>query len=216
LRIAERRGPMMDVARLLFACILRISPGRRNARPGWLRENRFHLACLLGLSIGLGACTTDADKELAFPDPVEPQQPEVAEAAVPPAPAYVSTHTPAKMQAHPRKEDRKTRRTGKPSDKTASPPEKLAAVEPHSLIGQGPSGVAKLLGVPSSASQRDVSLIWTYASNNCAFQVYFYPDIKTSLWHALQYTSVDKNGGALDTSQLCIQRILAERGNGAD
>ena len=206
---------MTDVARLLFIFVLRILPGDCGAQKQSRRANRFRFAWLMGLSVLLSACASDDDKELAFPDPPAPQ-PEVAEAAVSPTTTYVPSHLPAKPQLHARKEDRKTHRAGKPYEKTTNPPERLAAIEPHNLIGQGPSGVAKLLGVPSSASQRDVSLIWTYSSENCAFQVYFYPDIKTSLWHAMQYTSVDKNGGALDPSQLCIQRILAERGNGAD
>lgn len=215
MRIAERRGPMTDVTRLFFAFIPRTWPEKRDPRYRSRRINQLRFACLMSLGIGLSACASDADKELAFPDPPAPQ-PEVAEAAVSPTPAYAPSHASAKVQIHARKEDHRTRKSGKPPERPANPPERLAAIEPHNLIGQGPSGVAKLLGVPSSASQRDVSLIWTYSSENCAFQVYFYPDIKTSLWHAMQYTSVDKNGGTLDPSQLCIQRILAERGNGAD
>ena len=206
---------MTDVVRLFFAFFPRTWPEECGPRHQTRHVNRLRLACLMGLSVALSACASDADKELAFPDPPEPQ-PEVAEAAVSPAPAYVSSHAQARTQTHARKEDHKAHKSGKPSERPANPPEKLAAIEPHNLIGQGPSGVAKLLGVPSSASQRDVSLIWTYSSENCAFQVYFYPDIKTSLWHAMQYTSVDKNGSALDPSQLCIQRILTERSNGAD
>jgi len=215
LRIAERRGPMTHVIRLFSAFVPRIWPEKQDPRYRSRRTNRLRFTCLMSLNIGLSACASDADRELAFPDPPEPQ-PEVAEAAVPPTPIYAPSHASARAQTHARKEDRRTRKSSKPSEKPAPPTERLAAIEPHNLIGQGPSGVAKLLGVPSSASQRDVSLIWTYSSENCAFQVYFYPDIKTSLWHAMQYTSVDKNGGTLDPSQLCIQRILAERGNGAD
>lgn len=169
------------------------------------------------VAIGLSACASDADQQLALVDDDPQPPPAVAESAVPPASDTAPAHPAIKTQARARKEEHRVHKMAKASDKQpASPPEKLASIEPQELIGQGPSGVAKLLGVPSSASQRDVSLIWTYSSTDCAFQVYFYPDIKTSLWHALQYTSVDKNGGAVDPSQLCIQRILAERGNGAD
>jgi hypothetical protein len=203
---------MTDVARrrsVLF------SGGRLGtSAPGYGFLRAIRLAGLVGLlGIGLSACASDADKELALADPPSPP-PAVAESPVPLTP----TSAPSRLstKAHVRKEERKARKVAKAPEKPVNPPERLAAIEPRDLIGQGPSGVAKLLGVPSSASKRDVSLIWTYSSTDCAFQVYFYPDIKTSLWHALQYTSVDKNGGTLDPSQLCIQRILAEKGNGAD
>jgi hypothetical protein len=87
----------------------------------------------------------------------------------------------------------------------------LAAIEPRALIGKEPSAVEKLLGSPADVSQKDVSLIWTYGSPDCAFQVYFYPDIKTSMFHALQYAATTHDGGKVDLTQGCIQRLLIAR-----
>jgi hypothetical protein len=89
--------------------------------------------------------------------------------------------------------------------------ENIAAVEPSALIGKEPSAVRKLLGSPADISEKDVSLIWTYGSPQCAFQVYFYPDIKTSMFHALQYAATTHDGGKIDLSQGCVQRLLVMR-----
>jgi hypothetical protein len=89
--------------------------------------------------------------------------------------------------------------------------ENIAAIEPSDLIGKEPSGVRKLLGSPADISERDVSLVWTYGSPECAFQVYFYPDIKTSMFHALQYAATKQDGGKLDLSKGCVQRLLVVR-----
>ena len=87
----------------------------------------------------------------------------------------------------------------------------LAAIEPSALLGKEPSAVQRLLGSPADISKRDVSLIWTYGSADCAFQVYFYPDIKTSMFHALQYAATRQDGEKIDLSQGCIQRLLIAR-----
>lgn len=87
----------------------------------------------------------------------------------------------------------------------------LAAIEPSALLGKEPSAVQKLLGSPADISKRDVSLVWTYGSSDCALQVYFYPDIKTSMFHALQYAATRQDGGKIDLSQGCIQRLLIAR-----
>jgi hypothetical protein len=162
------------------------------------------------IASSLGGCTTASDAVTATAD--LPTSSLVASAS--PAPlseVSAAAHQTTKPSSPKyRRVERKSHRA------TSAPTLRLASVDPGDLIGKGPGGVAKLLGVPISASQRDVSLIWTYGSTDCAFQVYFYPDIKTSLWHALQYASVDKNGGALNPSQLCIQRILTERSNGTN
>ena len=87
----------------------------------------------------------------------------------------------------------------------------VAAIEPSALLGKEPSDVKKLLGDPADVSKRDVSLVWTYGSADCAFQVYFYPDLKTSMFHALQYSATTHAGEKIDLSQGCIKRLLVAR-----
>ena len=85
------------------------------------------------------------------------------------------------------------------------------AIEPSMLIGKEPSAVEKLLGGPADITQKDVSLIWTSGSPDCAFQVFFYPDIKTSMFHALQYAATGRDREKIDLAQGCIQRLLIVR-----
>jgi hypothetical protein len=186
-------------------------PNRR--RQFWLgRALKVSGTCSL-LVICLAGCSTDRPVETATADPPYSSLTADSGAASSGEPAPVLPAMPKSQPPKSKRAEHKNHKTAPPTD---IPPERLAAVEPSELIGKGPGGVAKLLGTPTSASQRDVSLIWTYASADCAFQVYFYPDIKTSLWHALQYASVDKNGGSLNPSHLCIQHILIARNNGTN
>lgn len=89
-------------------------------------------------------------------------------------------------------------------------PERVALVDPKSLIGLAPGAVEKLLGSPSNVSKSDPSLVWTYAGQGCSFQVYFYPDIKTASFHALKYSS----SAGEQADNICIRNILMVRSNG--
>jgi hypothetical protein len=93
-------------------------------------------------------------------------------------------------------------------------PEKLASIDPNSLIGLAPGAIQTLLGPPSTIHKGDPALVWSYDTPSCSFRVIFYPNLKTASFHALKYMGVDRNGGAMADSQSCIRDILAARGNG--
>lgn len=95
-------------------------------------------------------------------------------------------------------------------DKTVTP------VEPKALIGKDPSAVQDLLGLPARISHRDVSLVWSYKYSGCEVELYFYPDIKTSVFHVLQYAVPLNMNESTDPSPLCVQQALLERGNGTN
>lgn len=92
----------------------------------------------------------------------------------------------------------------------AKEPERVAAVDPKSLIGLHPAAVEKLLGAPSSVAKSDPSLVWTYMGQGCSIQIVFYPDLKTQSYHALKYTS---SAGA-EADNACVRNILTVRSNG--
>jgi hypothetical protein len=92
-------------------------------------------------------------------------------------------------------------------------PERVAEVDPNSLIGLDPPTVEKVLGTPSKISKSNISLVWTFSAPNCSFQIFFYPDLKTSAFHALKYGGVDGNGAQLAMSELCIRGILTAKTN---
>lgn len=91
--------------------------------------------------------------------------------------------------------------------------ERLAEVDPNSLIGLDPPTVEKVLGTPNKISKSDISLVWTFSAPNCSFQIFFYPDLKTSAFHALKYGGIDGNGAQLAMSELCIRGILTAKTN---
>lgn len=165
------------------------------------------------LTMSVAACSSDAPVTMASADPAVPPLRSITNILSSDGSSSVTRAVPRSHTPRTRKVEHKTPRAASSRD-TAS--DKRIAITPSEIIGKGPGGVAALLGVPTSASQRDVSLIWTYAAPDCAFEVYFYPDIKTSLWHALQYESVNRSGETRNASQFCIRRVLSERSNGAN
>ncbi|MDE2110558.1 MAG: hypothetical protein KGJ79_05405 [Alphaproteobacteria bacterium] len=92
-------------------------------------------------------------------------------------------------------------------------PEKIAKIDPNSLIGLEPSAIERLLGTPTRIGKSEMSLVWTYTAAECSLQIFFYPDLKTSSFHALKYGGTDGTGGQIDTSQPCIQHILTVKNN---
>jgi hypothetical protein len=121
----------------------------------------------------------------------------------PPAPPpAVTTTPPPPAPVRPRRQVREPRENKEP--------ERVASVDPKSLIGLAPGAVEKLLGSPSNVSKSDPSLVWTYAGQGCSFQVYFYPDIKTASFHALKYSST----AGEQTDNACLRNILMVRSNG--
>lgn len=159
-----------------------------------LHMPQFWRIAALGIILGATVSGCALFNRMTSPDP-KPQP--AAEKPVPP---------PAAPPVKPRRQVREIHETKEP--------EKLAAIDPNSLIGLDPSAVEKLLGVPARINKSDVSLVWTYASADCSLQIFFYPDIKTSYFHALKYGVSDGTGGQIEMSQNCIRRILTARNNG--
>lgn len=90
----------------------------------------------------------------------------------------------------------------------AKEPERVAAIDPKTLIGLQPGAVEKILGTPSTVDKNAPSLVWTYSGGGCSFQIVFYPDLKTENYRALKYTA----SGEPDSA--CIRNILTVKNNG--
>jgi hypothetical protein len=124
----------------------------------------------------------------------------------PPATQPVVAHaqvTPAKQKPKP-----------PPPHETTKEPEQVAAIDPDRLIGLDPQAVEKLLGAPAAISKGDPSLVWTYAGLGCSFQIIFYPDIRTTSFHALKYMDVSDNDAKIQDSRTCVGNTLTARNNG--
>lgn len=80
-------------------------------------------------------------------------------------------------------------------------------------MGLDPDSVQRVLGAPASITKGDPSLVWTYSGANCSFQIIFYPDIKTTAFHALKFSGTPGHD-APDNVQTCIRSILMAKNNG--
>jgi hypothetical protein len=146
----------------------------------------------------LGSCAALRDVRDWFSRDTTPPPPAIAKPVTPPQPAPTQLPKPKPMVHEPVKSEK---------------PEKLAEVDPTSLIGLDPPTVEKLLGTPTKISKNEISLVWTFSAPSCSFQIFFYPDLKTSALHALKYGGVDGNGAQLAMSELCIRGILTAKTN---
>ena len=161
-------------------------------------------AAILVLGTTLSGCETidgvlnPAPHPIAKPSPPA-TQPVVARAQV----------TPAKQKPKPSPHESK-----EPEQVAAKEPEQVAAIDPDRLIGLDPQAVEKLLGAPAAITKGDPSLVWTYAGLGCSFQIIFYPDIKTTLFHALKYMDVSDSDAKVQDSRTCVRNTLTARNNG--
>jgi len=153
------------------------------------------MSLVLAGSLMLDGCATIKGW---FAHDTKPPPPVIATPVTPPPPAPVQVPKPKPV----------THEVPKPEK-----PEKLAEVDPTSLIGLDPPTVEKLLGAPTKISKNEISLVWTFSAPSCSFQIFFYPDVKTSALHALKYGGVAGNGAQMATSETCIRSILTAKTN---
>jgi hypothetical protein len=148
----------------------------------------------------LSGCAAFRDIRDWFSRDSVPPPPAIAKPVTPPPPppAPVQVPKPKPVAHEPPKPEK---------------PEKLAEVDPTNLIGLDPPTVEKLLGTPTKISKSYISLVWTFSAPSCSFQIFFYPDLKTSALHALKYGGVDGNGTQLAMSEQCIRGILTAKTN---
>lgn len=169
----------------------------RKAEVGLLRVGRAAVVAVLAGTLG-GCAVTDKVHGWFSTGPKPPQT--ATATAGRPNPA------PAKPSPKPKPAARASR--------NEAPPERIASIDPNSLIGLDSPAVERLLGAPDQKKDGDPSQLWTYRGSGCAFLVYFFPDVKTGGLHALKFRGVDGNGAAMDASQQCIRNILAVKKNG--
>lgn len=90
-----------------------------------------------------------------------------------------------------------------------APPVQVASIDPATLVGLKPVAVARVLGTPERISKADMSLVWTYAADDCMLQVYFYPDLNTTDFHVLKYSLAGGDGKPLPAADPCLREILS-------
>lgn len=169
---------------------------------GWFRIG-IHCLPLIFLS----ACVDRQD----LPAPPQDIDQKVEVMPAPPIPG-ADDQVPRPIKAHP-----KFKKPVVPREaRKISPDDGAIGIEPSTLIGKEPSAVADLLGSPASISRSDVSVVWTYNYSGCAFQLYFYPDLKTSVFHAWQYVGPSNSGESTESSPICGRHLLMAKSNGTN
>lgn len=179
----------------------------------WSKTRKLTSNGRIALAIGVAAvalsgCMTLGDKT-APPDTEPPPGGSVAEAASPPQQQpFVA---PPPEPAPPIKKVSRVKPASRPPAQ-----DKVASIDPDSLIGMEPRDVRRLLGRPVQTRTDRLPHEWVYGTGRCSFRVFFYPNLNTAAFRVLKYGSSDGNGESIDASDVCIRHILMARKNAAD
>ena len=131
----------------------------------------WHVALIAALSAPLlGGCTEKPDSRV-LPSPAVAATGKLPQQAPRPAPA-----PPAVRAAAPKLAAR--------ADKTER---KIARLAPGTLVGLTPPAIGQLLGKPAETREDAMMIRWTYTTQNCSLNVFFYPEIATGSFRALKY-----------------------------
>jgi len=164
--------------------------------------------------------------------PMEMTQPPAPQASVPEMPQVESTQAPRPMVPMPpvRPTQMARRATPRGAVPPATPasivPPALAApavpagpqvqpVAPGELVGFSFDSVLEVLRKPDTVEKNALSVVWTYAEADCTLQLYFYPDIQTTVYHLLKYDLKSAKGEKLSDTGACMQPLMAMRKDGA-
>ncbi len=145
------------------------------------------------------------------PPPTETAPPPVAD----PQPVAVAP-PPQVVSPVPTPRPKKPPREARAAPDTHTFRDRLVVIDPHRLIGLDPNGVQRLLGTPARVKNDDLSREWVYASPGCSFRVFFYPNLNSASFRVLKYGGSGENGELLDTSDVCVRRILTAKNNAAN
>lgn len=159
--------------------------------PGYLSSGRRKALIGAAMAAALSGCAHLPDW---LTGQKQPEQTAAAPAA-PPAPPPPVVHKPK----------------AKPVARHSEAPVEVASLDPATLVGLRPAAVTRILGAPEKTGKDEMSLVWTYAAQDCVLQVYFYPDLNTADFHVLKYSLAGGDGKPLGTSEPCLREILSAR-----
>lgn len=71
---------------------------------------------------------------------------------------------------------------------------KIARLAPDTLVGLTPPAIGQLLGKPAETQEDAMMIRWTYTTQNCSLNVFFYPEIATGSFRALKYNVAETKG----------------------
>lgn len=140
----------------------------------------WHIAIIAALGGPLlGGCTEKPDNRV-LPSPAVAAADKLPQQAPKPVPA-----SPTARAAVPR-----------PTPHPDGTERKIARLTPDTLVGLTPPAIGQLLGKPAETREDAMMIRWTYTTQNCSLNVFFYPDIATGSFRALQYNVAETKGRA--------------------
>lgn len=134
--------------------------------------------------------------------------PEVASLSPPMSPEMASVEPPVPMVQPPAPKPRPNRQPPpKPKEEAPTPgPPKILIGD---LLGSDFTAVLHVFRSPDSVNNENLSVVWTYAPPGCTLRLFFYPDIKTTVFHLLKYDFRDNSGEMQMPADACIDSILS-------
>jgi len=92
---------------------------------------------------------------------------------------------------------------------------KSPQLDPKKLVGLNFEQIQGLLGEPSGRGERPPGKVWTYSTDSCVLNVFFYADINTREFRALTYEIDDGKAREFDStkrneeaSDQCLQQLM--------
>jgi hypothetical protein len=92
---------------------------------------------------------------------------------------------------------------------------KAPQLDPKALVGLNFEQIQSLLGEPNGRGEKPPGKVWTYSTNNCVLNVFFYADINTREYRALTYEIDNGNAREPDSPKLdeeassqCLQQLM--------
>ena len=92
---------------------------------------------------------------------------------------------------------------------------KSPQLDPKELVGLNFEQIQSLLGEPSGRGEKPPGKVWTYSTDSCVLNVFFYADINTREFRALTYEIDNGKAREFDTTKLneevseqCLQQLM--------
>jgi hypothetical protein len=82
-------------------------------------------------------------------------------------------------------------------------------LDPGELIGLDLAAISRLLGQPTTQSDRPPAKVWSYNGDGCSLRVFVYPDINTRLFRALTY-DIQGTDGTPVAKRRCFTRLVKQ------
>lgn len=185
---------------------------------GFLRHAGLAFAVLLSgcAALGLSGSRSAATKPDSSAMPAAMTLPKVVSVSPPKPPEIAPVQPPMQLTQPPTPRPRPNRQPApKPQEEPPSPTPGPPKVVIGDLLGYDFTAVLHVFRSPDSVNNDNLSVVWTYAPAGCTLRLFFYPDIRTTVFHLLKYDFRNSSGEMLMPGDACMDSMLAAGFRGA-